>query len=113
MLSALLRHRLDWERPLITSDDSRGASHSYQKQATSVRCLVQPVNARDRLLYSQRNVLISHQIFFDKVLDLQVGDRLVKHPSGGLGQKIYVVKGWQDQGGQDGRCFMVEAFEQV
>jgi hypothetical protein len=110
-LQNLRRHTVDWERPYTTVDDSRGSVRTFQTERAGIRCLIQPITGRDRLLYAQRNIVISHKIYFTEVLDLAPGDRFYKAASGGLAAKVYVVSGWFDQGGQGGRCFCVEAKE--
>lgn len=111
MLSSLLRQRVDWDRPEIVLDDSLGSTRTFQLHQAGLRCLVQPIDAREQNLYAQRQVKVTHQIFFDRILDLQTGDRfrLIGRP--GASPKIYVITGWADQGGQGGRCFCVNAYE--
>lgn len=108
-LASLLRHEVDWQRPRITMDASRGNVRTFETLEEGVLCLVQPAKAKDRYLYRQRNVTLSHHIYFDRKLALKPEDRLFSQAD----QRYYVVTGWFDMGGQDGRAFRVDVYEQV
>lgn len=113
MLTSLLRHRVDWERPFITTDDALGSQRTFQKHQSNVRCLIQPVSSKEQLLFAQRQLTVSHFLFFDRLLDVQAGDRFLHRQRPGSPPRYFVVNGREDQGGQDGRCFCVRAYEQV
>lgn len=110
-LSALFRHTVDWERPYITMDGAQGSQREFQKFMTGLRCLIQPVTARDRLLFAQRSIAVTHHLYFDRLLDLRTGDRFFMGQRVEVSPVVYLATAWFDQGGQDGRCFCVEARE--
>lgn len=107
-LSSLLRHEVDWHRPNVSMDASRGAVRDFETVEEGLPCLVQPASAHDKLLFRQRNITLTHKIYFDHALTLKPGDRLyTEQPS----PRHFVITGWLDMGGQDGRTFCVEAYE--
>lgn len=111
MLGSLLHHKVDWERPEITIDEALGSVRTYMKQQQNIRCLVQPLTSREQSLFAQRQVNVSHFVFFDRLLALQTGDRLLYKQKAGLPVRYLIINGWEDQGGQNGRCFCVRAYE--
>lgn len=109
-LAALLRHQVDWQRPVVSMDASRGSVREFENVETALACLIQPASANDKLLYRQRNVTLTHKIYFDQRLALKPNDRLyTTEPT----PRYFLVTGWLDQGGQDGRTFCVEANEVI
>ena len=111
-LLSLLRHRVDWQRPSVSIDASRGGVREWTAVAggTGLRCLVQPATSKELLAYRQRNVKTTHKIYFDRLLPLLPGDRLLQ--LGSSPARYFVITGWADQGGQS-RVFCVEAYEQI
>lgn len=109
-LLSLSRHEVDWQRPVVTMDASRGGVREFENVEEGLPCLIQPASASDKLLYKQRNVSLTHKIYFDHLLALKPNDRLyTTQPF----PRYFNVTGWLDQGGQDGRTFCVEAVEVI
>lgn len=112
-LRGLLSDYVDWERPYITTDDSRGSTRVFRKYEISIPCLIQAASSRDMLLFAQRQVVATHCVYFDKILPLLPGDRFYVAPRDGLPARYFIISGWVDQGGQRGRCFCVHVKEQA
>jgi hypothetical protein len=103
---SLLTQTLTFQRPTVTLDSSGAPSPKVYNNlvgATSVPGLIQPLSARERLLYAQRQVTVSHRCWVGSNYGLRRDDRCLKDvdPS-----RYYLVVTLLDRAGQQ-RVFEV------
>jgi hypothetical protein len=77
MLYEMLIHTVNVNRPAVTKDASGGQVFTQNIIASSVPCCVQPVSGKMALYYAQRNLEVSHEVYFGSDPTLEMGDILI------------------------------------
>ena len=72
-----------------------------------ILCRVRPISTRYQMLYAQRNITVTHRVYFDFVYPVSRGDRLLTDTG-----KTLLVKGIFDTD-ELGRLFVVDCEEQL
>src|SRR4051794_23733105 len=92
MLNNLMRHRITINRPTISQGAMGGQQvNSFAALYTSIPAFVQPLGTAENLLFQQRNIQVSHEVFVNQALSLQPGDQIV------YGSRSFTFKGYRDQ----------------
>ena len=104
-------HTITVERPSMPVDSSGGTtrvSWAAVDGLTSLPCAIQPVSARDRILFQQHQVTVSDRIYLsgDYSSLIQRSDRIRETTSG----RIFRITGAFDVAGQ-GQLTRLEVFE--
>jgi hypothetical protein len=105
-LSSLLVNLVTIQRKTSTIDAAAGESVSWTSDLTPLPASVQPISAREAMLYAQRNVRVSHHIFFDQDPQVTLRDRIQDNASG----KLYRIVNLFDMAGR-GVAWRVEVLE--
>lgn len=103
-LESLLNTTVTLERKATSKDDSLGAVDTWTAVAT-YNATVQPISARERYLLMQRNVWMTHKVYFSVDVAATPRDRI--RTATGL---LFNVLAYYDQAGR-GRVFMAECKE--
>ena len=103
-LDGLLTTSVTLERKTTSRDTSLGAVDTWSAVGT-FRATIQPVSARERYLLQQRNVWMTHKVYFSQDIAATPRDRI--RTATGL---LYNILAYYDQAGR-GRVFMAECKE--
>jgi SPP1 family predicted phage head-tail adaptor len=103
-LDGLLTTTVTLERKATSKDQSLGAVDSWSAVG-SYRATIQPVSAKERYLLQQRNVWMTHKVYFAQNVLATPRDRI--RTADGL---LYNILAYYDQAGR-GRVFMAECKE--
>lgn len=101
--ASLMTHVITVRRPSQATDaaggTTRGASPPAVSGLENVAASVQPMNAREKLLFGQRNVFLTHKIYLEgNQTALLRQDDLVENIATG---KTYRIVGVEDAAGRD------------
>ncbi len=89
-------HRIKVERKSTTRDTSGGQVNTWDLLHEVALVTIQPTTAREKLLFSQRNIDYTNKVYSAKDLGLGKLDRVTDLSSG----KEYVVTAAADQAGK-------------
>ena len=92
-IDGFLDHTVSVLRPNIGQDASGAVTKDFQPVTglTDLPCSLRPLDARSRMQYQQRQMNVTHKVYFDSPIDLKRGDRFdTDH-----GHR-YLVTGWMD-----------------
>lgn len=90
MLHNLMRHRIAISRPSITKGASGGQVKTLTTIYEDIPAFVQPVSGNAVVYYQQRDIEVTHEIYTNQSLTIQVGDRVV------YGQRTFVIKDFRN-----------------
>lgn len=99
-------HTVKIERQSTTIDSSGGAVFTWNEIHDAVLVNIQPVKAKEKMLFAQRQIEYSNKIYSAVDLAVKKKDRITDLNSG----RQYVVTGYADMAGQN-RAFLIEARE--
>ena len=88
-------HSVDIERATTATDDFGGTTMTFAVESASVAAWVQPASSFTIQQYGERDIEISHNVFFSDDPEVELGDR-IKH----AGRYLLVV-GSKDAGELD------------
>lgn len=109
-LESLMTHVITLERKSVSIDTSSGPVPTWITVTNfiNVPATIQPLTAKDRISFAQRNIFITHRIYSYINLNPQPSDRIYSLTTG----KRYVIIGMFDQAGRD-RVFAIDVREQT
>lgn len=105
--ASLLNSSVTLERPTNTQDSSGGITKSWLS-ITTTPASVQPLSTKERMLFAQRQIMVTHRIYTAINLQPQKGDR-VTVPSTG---QTFVIIGFMNQAGRNS-VWSIDAKEQT
>lgn len=76
MIDNLMLHTCNVSRPTITQDSLGEQVNTLQPLFTNLACFFQPLSDSAKLLFQQRNIKVSHQVFTNDMVTLIPGDVL-------------------------------------
>lgn len=89
-------HLVKVERQTTTIDSSGGPVLTWSTLYESVPVTIQPLAAREKVLWAQRQIVYSNKLYTDQNLQLRKEDRVTDLESG----QVYVVTAWANMGGR-------------
>ena len=110
-LDSLMTHTVEVQEPTNVTDASGGTTKTFAALPgyEEVPANIQPVSARDRVIFAQRNVPITHHAYLPISVPLERDHRLVVLSGPSSGQTL-LVKTVFDMAGQ-GRAWKCECVE--
>jgi hypothetical protein len=107
MLSSLMEtHRIAIERSNAGTDTAGGIKRvnwTALEGLDDLACTIQPLSSSERMLFAQRGLYLSHQVFLDDdyTRTLRANDRLTLLDDEGQETQIhFLIKGIFDEGGR-------------
>lgn len=91
-LDSLMNNVATLERLTVTRGQSGGQGdpvYTQDQSAVGVMCSIQPASANTALNYLQRNMRVSHQLYFDTNWNPNTRDRWVTSTG-----RYFIVEGW-------------------
>lgn len=111
-VESLLNARVAVKRHVVTKDSSGGQARGAPAAVSgldNLAALIQPAPADVRLQWAQRQIFNVQRVYFAREIDLRRGDVLEETSA----SRQFVVQGWGDAAGQNGRLFYADVTEQT
>ncbi len=85
------------QRPTITEGRSGGQGPTIfttVPNSVDAPCSIQPASASTQMRYMQRQMVVTHTMYFDWDWKVFLGDRWVMQDFSTGGQRAFIVRGW-------------------
>lgn len=107
--SFFFTHSVTVQRPFWALDRAGAPTPTGWNEVAgcvNLPCSVQPADARTVMIWAQRNINVTHEVYVASPVGLREGDRLIAtHPQAGASETL-LVTGWYDEVFQ-GRVFVI------
>lgn len=104
-LKSLMNTSVDVQRPTKTRGTEGGQSASWPTTYAGLRCRIQPLSAREAVLYGRETEQVTHRMYIDASVIIGIQDRVI------YSSRTFFVVGVRDTDEQ-GRLKVVELREE-
>lgn len=99
----MLPHRITLNAKTTTNTNG-GQVVTYAASYSNVPALISPASANLRLIYQQRNIQVTHEIYVAKAITINTGDLVA------YGSRNFMVKGFRNIL-EGGRMYVLDCYE--
>lgn len=94
-------HPIQIQRAQTTKDPAGGIRKDVWREVWTTRAAVQPMHARDRMIFAQRQMIVTHNVYFAGTADVRKNDRVILLDSPNPDDpRVFEIRGVMDEAGK-------------